>query len=549
MNRRAPDRQIMHRSSPWRGSSILLAVVTIAVSLNFCRAESGESRRVVNVRDFGAKGDCRRVTDGAMNKGSTTLTSGAAHFSQKDVGKPMYVLQAGVEKFPELGEVAGAPLSTLIVAVLDGSTVTLADAARQDVTHAHACWGTDDTAAIRQAIDSLSETGGTVYFPAGEYRVTYQGGPALKVASSRIRLQGSGTASALFNSTVLFKAKLRDGKTITEQVGVPVLYVGSATATIEDVEVDHLWLGDNGQNYNFRDWGPYGLGVLGSSGKIDRFHFHDLTIETSYLCGINTNAETKGFEIDHVTVLDTGDHGFYLAGSASDGDVHDNRLLGTAESPMRQGITIKKKARMRITNNEIAHAEFNGIGVEGDSVDHTSRDVLIADNWLHDLNAWHTDAIAVVNAEDVVIRNNRIEDTSWIAIDIRASLYHVSRVLVKDNVIQRAGKMNPCTAIDVRYTSPREEAAVAPAQGMVSDIVIENNVMVDCAHGLSFVNVSGENAVRGNWVESQLVRERSAAFEIQPKAGATVAFSQNGSRNYGRSTVAAGVTDGGNDLR
>jgi hypothetical protein len=532
--------------SPLRAVVVIVLAVTGSLACsNLCLAELPR----VNVRDFGAKADCRRVVDGAMNKGATTFTSGAAHFSPRDAGKPIYVLQAGVQKFPELGEVAGAPLSSKIVAVLDQSTVTLTDPAQQDVRQAHACWGTDDTAAIQQAIDSLSATGGTVYFPPGEYRLTYQGGPALKVAASHIRLQGSGTTSALFNSTVLFKAKVKDGKTITQQVGVPVLYAGSAGVAIEDVEVDHLWLGDNGQNYNFRDWGPYGLGVLGSAGKIDRFNFHDLTIETDYLCGINTNSETKGFSIHHNTILDTGDHGFYLAGTGSDGDVHDNRLLGTEARPMRQGIAVKKKNRIRITNNEIAHAEFQGIGVEGDSLDHTSHDVLIADNWLHDLHAWHTDGIVVFNAEDVVIRNNRIEDTSWIAIDIRTSSYPVSRVLVKDNIINRAGRMNPCTAIDVRYTLPRDFPADAPAPGHVSDIVLENNILTDCPHGLSFVNVSGENVIRGNWVESTLPRDWASSYSVQAKAGAKVTFSDNGSVNYGKSTLPAGVAGEGNDLR
>ena len=535
----------MHAFSPVRVAAALVAAGLFA----FPHVSPAETSRVVNVLDFGAKADCRRVSDGWMNKGSTTFTSGSAHFSQMDVGKPIFVLQAGTQKFPEISELPGAPLSTHIVAVLDTSTVTLADAATQDALRTHACWGTDDTAAIQQAIDSLAETGGTVYFPPGEYRVTYQGGPALKVAASHIRLCGNGPASALFNSTVLFKAKIKDGRTITQQVGVPVLYCGSPGKAIEDVEVDHLWLGDNGQNYNFRDWGPYGLGVLGSAGKIDRFNFHDLTIETSYLCGINTNSETKGFSIHHVTLLDTGDHGFYLAGTGSDGDVHDNRLLGTPERPMRQGIAVKKKNHIRITNNEIANAEFQGIGIEGDSPDYTSHDVLIADNYIHDLGAWHTDAIVIFNAEDVVIRNNRIEDTSWIAIDIRTSSYPVRHVLVKDNLITRVGKMNPCSAIDVRYTLPRDAAPDAPAPGTVSDIVIESNILSDCPNGIAFVNVSGDSVIRRNRVESQIPRGSAYAYSIQAKPGASITFSENGSVNYGSSKVAAGIVGGGNDLR
>ena len=39
-----------------------------------------------------------------------------------------------------------------------------------------------------------------------------------------------------------------------------VIYAGTPNVAIEDVEIDHLWLGDNGQNYSFRDWGPHGPG-------------------------------------------------------------------------------------------------------------------------------------------------------------------------------------------------------------------------------------------------------------------------------------------------
>src|SRR4051812_17943639 len=115
----------MHGSPPLRVAAGLFAIVLLALP----RVSPAEASQVVNVRDFGAKADCRRVTDGWMIKGSTTFNSGTAHFSQQDVGKPMYVLRAGAQKFPELGEVPGAPLSSRIVAVLDASTVTLADAA------------------------------------------------------------------------------------------------------------------------------------------------------------------------------------------------------------------------------------------------------------------------------------------------------------------------------------------------------------------------------------------------------------------------------------
>jgi hypothetical protein len=57
-----------------------------------------ESTRVANVRDFGARGDCRRVKDGSMHRESEVLASATATFQSEDVGKPIYVPGAGGEQ-------------------------------------------------------------------------------------------------------------------------------------------------------------------------------------------------------------------------------------------------------------------------------------------------------------------------------------------------------------------------------------------------------------------------------------------------------------------
>ena len=506
------------------------------------------ARPWVSVSEFGALGQARRVNDGWMNAGSTTFVSASAHFTARDEGQPISVLRAGVQDVGELKQVPGAPLTSRIVKVIDGSTAVLADSAHQLVTGALACWGPDETDAIQRAIDSIAATGGTVYVPPGLYRLSYRGGPALKIAHSHIHLQGSGPGSMLFNATVLFRAKEKDGQLLTEQGGVPVLYAGDQKQGIEDVEVDHLWLGDNGQEYSFRNWGPHGPGVLGSAGKIDRFHFHDLTIETNFLCGVNMNSETAGFEIDHVTVNCSGEHGFYLAGTGSDGDVHDN-CLASITVPMRQGIAVKKKQRIQIRHNEIAHVDFQGIGVEGDSPDYTSRHVLIADNWLHDLTPWHTEGICLFNAEDVIVRHNRIEDTSWIGISLRTSHYPVSNVVLAENVITRAGQMNPCFAISVNYTRPPGLDPSSPAPGRISDVVIEKNVITDCPNGISVVNATGQNRIERNHVESATVRETGVAYRIDtPPEGSSATFGANASVNYPRSSVGKGISAESNEL-
>lgn len=503
----------------------------------------------VNVKDFGAKGDCQRTMDGVMRKGSAVLTSNEAHFTAEDVGRPIYVLGASVQKFPELGEVPGAPLKSHIAEVKDAHTVVLADAAQDDATHVSVTWGTDDSEAIERAIQSLKTSGGTVFFPAGTYRVTYRGGAGVQVDCSNVRLQGVGDESAIFNASVIFRAKMKDGVLRTEQGGVPVLYVGRGGETLENVEIDHLWLGDNGRNYDFGVWGPHGPAVLGSKGKVDRFSFHDLTVVTDFLCGVGTDSESKGFSIHHVTVRCTGEHGFYLAGAGSDADIHDNRLVGTAERPMRQGIILKKKEHIRVVHNEVANVSFQGIGVEGDSPTYVSRDVLIADNWIHDLPSWHTDGITIFNAEDVVIRNNRIADTSWIGIDLRTTFYKVSNVVVQHNIITRAAGRDPVYAIAVHYDPPPKLAEGAPWPGSINDLTIAGNLVSDCADGILMANVSGTNVVRGNLVENGGMEKSAVGYKLAPLPGAKVDFSRNTGVNCGQYSVAQEWMGEGNELK
>lgn len=120
---------------------------------------------VVNVRAFGAKGDCQHVVDGVMRQGSPILTSLTATFGNGDVGMPIYVLEAGAQLITGLGMVKGAPLSSKIVAVTDAHTVVLADPAQTTVSGSSVTWGNDDTQAIQRAIDSLNATGGVVFVP------------------------------------------------------------------------------------------------------------------------------------------------------------------------------------------------------------------------------------------------------------------------------------------------------------------------------------------------------------------------------------------------
>ncbi len=104
---------------------------------------------------------------------------------------------------------------------------------------------TNDTVAIQAAIDSLSATGGTVFFPTGEYRIARSIGTndrwGVKVVNSNITLAGTGAGSKLrrFNTDIS-----------TLALAYPIVFVGTpdsnVAAATENVTIQNLkFIGEN----------------------------------------------------------------------------------------------------------------------------------------------------------------------------------------------------------------------------------------------------------------------------------------------------------------
>lgn len=123
----------------------------------------GTGEWVFNVRSYGALGDGKCVTDGAMTNGSATLTSATAAFTTADIGKVIQVKGAAATGVTSL--------VTTIQAFTNSTTVTLTAAAATTVTGAQVLWGSDDTAAIQAAINAATtwaranSGAATVFFP------------------------------------------------------------------------------------------------------------------------------------------------------------------------------------------------------------------------------------------------------------------------------------------------------------------------------------------------------------------------------------------------
>jgi hypothetical protein len=111
----------------------------------------------VDARDYGAVGDALERADGEISASSTTFSSTSTLFTSNDIGKLICITGAGP------GGTSG--LITTITAIVTAASVTLADAASTTVSNAQFAYGTDNTTALQNAINSLR----SVYIRRGVY--------------------------------------------------------------------------------------------------------------------------------------------------------------------------------------------------------------------------------------------------------------------------------------------------------------------------------------------------------------------------------------------
>ena len=114
----------------------------------------------INVKDYGATGDARKVTDAVIN-GTTTVTSATAAFTSADVGKSVW----GVETATGLKRLA----QTTITAVNSATSITVASAAVGSYSNIWLVFGTDDTLALQTAYAAAKEAKSHLIVPAGGY--------------------------------------------------------------------------------------------------------------------------------------------------------------------------------------------------------------------------------------------------------------------------------------------------------------------------------------------------------------------------------------------
>jgi hypothetical protein len=495
---------------------VLALLYFIAIGSNQA-AEPGSPRAAVfNVRDYGARGDARLVHDAGIASGFQKLTSAKAHFNAADVGRAVYVVGAGPK---------GGPLSSTITVVINADVVELVDAASTTVQEASLTIGPDDTAAITRAIAATAAAGGgTVYFPAGIYRTTR----GLEVSASNIHLQGEGDGSVVYNSRMQFYGDNKEKHLKGGWTGDRVIFVGTLKHPIANIEIDHLQVMNNGD-----EWVHASIGqpILMTGATMDYvttdLRLHHVTLTTKSYNGYSNGGILDRFSIHHLVVPEVAKEAIYLAGRTSNGTVSDNRLSTTINPAISNiGIAGKGMRNVKIVRNTITGKFWCGImvtyprGLRPGQV-FREEDVWIEDNvCLFSAHPHAADGIAADYGTRITVLRNVVENAGAFGITFRGPDADIADITIQDNTVRNTTRGY---AISVMGGNN-------PARGP-RNVVIAGNRLVSNANGIEAWNVSGSSQITKNLIHADK-QTNGAAFHVQPMAGATVVCSANETSNY-----------------
>ncbi|MFD7554117.1 hypothetical protein ACFV9E_06205 [Streptomyces sp. NPDC059835] len=148
---------------------------------------SAASPWVFDITSYGAVGDVRTATDGAMTNGAATLTCASGPFTaaSQPVGKYVIVKGAAASGVTSL--------VTTIVSRQSNTQVTLATNAATTVSGALVIWGTDNTDAIQDATDAAE-----AYLAAGNTYAQVYTPPAPFLVAGALNNTKSGNGQIVF---------------------------------------------------------------------------------------------------------------------------------------------------------------------------------------------------------------------------------------------------------------------------------------------------------------------------------------------------------------
>jgi hypothetical protein len=441
------------------------------------------------------------------------LISESSHFSANDTNTPVYILAAGNN---------GSPLSTNIVSIFNPSRAVLAAPALSDVSSASVTIGFDDTTSIQNAINAVGQMGGgTVYVPAGFYRVA----GTLEVGYSHIRLTGDGPRS------ILFESDLDDYPDTQSTTGGwsphRLIDVGISQGIVADAEIDHLQVQTNGGT-----WIPHSIGqsLIETSPTgdytVEDFDLHDVTF-TSINFGLFGNGGVlTGFNIHDNVMPEVAKEGIYLAGTPSNGIVSKNQIATDIyPSVSNIAIVVKNGADIQIINNSITGAFYGCIQIGAVGAVWPENNISITNNSCSFTDSPNiADGVAISQGTNISVVGNTITGYAAYGIRFAGSGQAISGIQIAGNTVQR-GSGGGAIAIVALPADPTN----GPANVTISNNSLIENYSVGSILGLTSVN--GNINVTCNNITAAAPRKEQAVF-ISTQPGSILFCSSNVIVNY-----------------
>lgn len=451
----------------------------------------------VSVKQFGALGTARIAHDGAMQAGSTVLVSESSQFTADDITKPVYVLAAGNN---------GAPLSTHIVSILGLNSAVLAGPAANAVSDASITIGFYDTVPIQNAINFVGQTGGgTVYVPAGFYRVA----STLVIGYSNVRLTGDGPSSILFESDLVYYP---DSQGLTGGWGpFRLISVGVSQGIVANIEIDHLQVRSNGDT-----WIQHSLGqsLIETSPTADftvqNFNLHDVTF-TSINFGLFSNGGVlNGFKIHHNVMTEVAKEGIYLTGTSSNGIVSENQIsTDIYPSVSNIAIEIKNATDLQVIGNLITGAFYACIATGGGSAVWPENNITVTNNSCSFAGTTNVADGISVGGVNVSITGNTITGYRAYGIYVAGSAQNNSGITITGNTVQNG---NGGAAIVI-------QALPADPTNGPANVTISNNSLIEnySVGGIIVLgNLQGNTTATNNKITAAEPRKEQAFIVTNP---------------------------------
>lgn len=171
----------------------------------------------IDVKNYGAYGDAKKVTDAVLTSGSGVVTSATASFTGSDVGKKAFVL----------GSAGQLRITTCTVtAVTSPTSITLSASPSVSGGGNVLVWGHDDSDAVRAAVSAACAMtpAATVYLPSGGYifsKCPFVLNPGSTLNANRgpsIRGAGSADMAIYFAPTFDFTTVVAGGSMLVSNI-------------------------------------------------------------------------------------------------------------------------------------------------------------------------------------------------------------------------------------------------------------------------------------------------------------------------------------------